>query len=101
MAFKPSFQQLDEDFTVDTSILVDEDAVVARVHVEFFGHVNTYTGSSKRHPEDEIDETVGIALALARAFHKATTDLMLSAEQRVTATVFANKLFLEPTSANN
>jgi hypothetical protein len=69
---------------VETNAIVGSDAAVAQVSVDLAGwDRRTYTGTSKKHPKDAPNHTIGEALALARALRKAAEDLEFQASTRI------------------
>ena len=70
--------------TIETNVIVGPDAAVAQVKVGILGwDSRTYTGTSKKHPKDTANHTIGETLALARALRKAAEDLEFQATSRV------------------
>ncbi len=69
---------------VETNVIVGTDAAVAQVVISLAGwDKRTYTGTSKKHPKDVSNYTIGEALALARALRKAAEDLEFQSSVRV------------------
>lgn len=73
---------------VIVNTIVDEDAAAASVYVDFQGFTGKYTASSKRHPKDNVNKSLGEGLAVARALQKAVTDIRVWAEREMTTDEF-------------
>lgn len=71
-----------EDIKIET--LVASDAAVAKVTVNMAsGLKGVYTASSKKHPKDWEDQTLGEVLALARVLRKVSDDLLIWTNRQV------------------
>lgn len=69
---------------IETESIVGSDAAVARVSVSIPGFdKRTYVGTSKKHPKDASNHTIGEQLAVARALAKAAEDLEFQATTKV------------------
>lgn len=69
---------------ITTDSIVGSDAAVAKVTVEIPGHdKRTYVGTSKKHPKDAPNHTIGEQLAISRALAKAAEDLEFQATTKI------------------
>jgi hypothetical protein len=87
---------------IETSVIVGADAAVAQVTVSYAtGRKATFTGTSKKHPKDRFNYTIGEQLAISRALTKASEALAIEANRKVefeARAVSSGDFFVAPTN---